>query len=160
MRLRLLLPVLTLAGCGERTEAPPQPPVVAATEPGQWFARKTEGGEWAGFGVPYSEAVFSVRCELGPERITFNTTDMPPSGAGATVMQLSASGVEKTIAAEARVEGLENTDAAVAASEPWLQQLAAAGGNLSVGVGGGEPLLVPIGEAMTSLIRRCRSGTL
>jgi len=121
----------------------------------QWFER-TEGGQaWASYGPPNSEAAFSVRCE--GRRLVFNTTEMPSSGPGRTQMQLSAPGVSRTLDAQATEGGLPNTEAAVPADAQWLEQLAATTGDLSVTVGGdGEPLVVPVGEPLTALIRDCR----
>ena len=129
---------------------------VASARPaatGQWFSRDEPGGGWAGFGPPYSEAFFSARCESG--RVIFNVLEMPPTGGGPTQMQLTAQGVSETVPAQASDEGLPNTDSPVAADAPWLAQLASASGNLSVTVGGGDALTVPIGEPLRALIRAC-----
>ncbi len=85
----------------------------------------------------------------------FNVLEMPPSGAGPTQMRLSADGFSQTLPAKASDEGLPNTDAPVPADSEWLAQLASASGNLSIAVGGGDPLSVPIGEPLRALIRDC-----
>ncbi|MGI8704637.1 MAG: hypothetical protein ACR2JJ_02380 [Sphingomicrobium sp.] len=121
----------------------------------RWFARATVQGPWAGYGPPTSEAAFSVRCEA--ERLVFNTTEMPPSGAGPTEMQLAAVGLNQSLTAQASEEGLPNTEASVAATTEWLGRLESASGDLTVTVGESNPLVVPIGEPLTSLISDCRS---
>ena len=121
--------------------------------PDQWFERTNQGRRWAGYGPPFSEAAFSVRCE--GDRLIFNTTEMPPSGAGATTIHLSATGVDQRLAAESSEEGLPNTEASVRADSAWLTRLASGSGDLTVRVGGSDPLVVPIGDPLTSLIRDC-----
>lgn len=126
---------------------------LAAPAGHQWFTRAGAGNAWAGFGPPNSEAAFSVRCE--GERLVFSTTEMPPSGAGSTEMLLNAGSFSQTLSAEASEEGLPNTEASVAADAQWLPQLASASGNLTVTVGGSDPLVVPIADPLVSLIRDC-----
>ena len=123
--------------------------------PSQWFQRTNQGNAWAGYGPPFSEAVFSVRCE--GEQLIFSTTEMPRAGPGTTTLLLSAPGVEQTLPAEASEQGLPNTEAAVPADAGWLNGLASASGDLTVRVGDGGPILVPIADPLTSLIRDCRS---
>lgn len=119
----------------------------------QWFTKTHREGPWAGFGPPFSEAAFSARCEGA--RLVFNTTEMPPSGPGATQMRLSFGGRTQTLPATASEEGLPSTDAAVPADAAWLNDLASASGELMVIVGESDPLSVPISEPLTSLIRDC-----
>ena len=127
---------------------------IAQGEP-RWFTRTTVEGPWAGYGPPTSEAAFSVRCEA--ERLIFNTTEMPPSGPGQTEMQLAAAGFSETLTAQATEEGLPHTEASVPVSTEWLGQLESASGDLTVTVGESDPLTVPIGQPLTSLISDCRS---
>lgn len=129
------------------------PDPAAAVEPGQWFERNSAEGRWAGFGPPNSEASFSVRCE--GERLVFSTTEVPRSGPGPTTMTLSAAGVEQSLDAQASEEGLPNSQASVPAGASWLQQLQSASGDLTVTVAGGEPIIVPISNPLTSLIGDC-----
>jgi hypothetical protein len=82
---------------------------------------------------------------------------MPPSGAGQTEMRVAAAGLSETLTAQASEEGLPNTEASVPVSTEWLGQLESASGELTVTVGGGDPLVVPIGEPLTTLISDCRS---
>lgn len=138
-------------GTGASTNSGSQP---ALAGPSRWFERTDQRGAWAGYGPPSSEALFSVRCEGG--RLIFSTTEVPRSGPGSTTMQLSATGVDQSLPAEASEEGLPNTEASVPGDAEWLSRLAAATGELSVRVGSGEPLAVSIGEPLTSLIRDCR----
>ena len=121
--------------------------------PGRWFERRNQREAWAGYGPPFSEAMFSARCEGG--RLILSTTEMPPSGPGSTTMQLSAAGVDESLPAEAGEEGLPSTEATVAADAEWLTRLVSASGDLTVRVGGSDPLVVPIGQPLTSLIRDC-----
>lgn len=134
-----------------RNEIGPGPAIGGSS---QWFERDNREGRWAGYGPPASEAAFSVRCQRG--QLIFSTTEMPPSGAGATTMQVSAAGVEQSLAAEASEEGLPNTEAAVSADSQWLTRLASASGDLTVRVGSSDPLTVPISDPLTALIRDCR----
>lgn len=119
----------------------------------RWFTKTHKLGPWAGYGRPYSEADFSVRCE--GQRLVFNTLEMPPSGPGKTDMRLSADGFSRTLDAEASEEGLPSTDSAVPADSDWLRELVEASGNLTVTVGGSDPLVVPLAEPLKSLIRDC-----
>lgn len=119
----------------------------------RWFAKTHKLGPWAGYGRPYSEAGFSVRCE--GERLVFNTLEMPPSGPGKTEMRLSADGFSRTLSAEASEEGLPSTSSALPADADWLRELVAASGNLTVTVGGSDPMVVPLAEPLKSLIRDC-----
>lgn len=120
---------------------------------GQWFTKTHRERPWAGFGPPYSEAAFSARCER--EQLVFNTTEMPPSGPGQTQMRLSFGGRTQALSATASEQGLPSTDAAVPADAEWLQSLASASGDLTMTVGGSDPLSVPISEPLTSLILDC-----
>lgn len=131
---------------------------IAASErsvggPNQWFERRNQREAWAGYGPPFSHAMFSARCEGG--RLIFSTTQMPPSGPGSTTMQLSAAGVDENVPAEASEQGLPSTEASVKADAEWLTRLASATGNLTVRTGGSDPLAVPVGQPLTSLIRDC-----
>ena len=179
MRYLLIIAAAALVGCAEAeqvTEVPegevdvtlaspsgPQAgngngtdqarPAVGEPAPGQWFSRAGAEDRWAGYGPPNSEASFSVRCE--GEQLVFSTIEMPRSGPGPTDINISAAGFNETLAAEASEEGLPNTEATVAANSPWLARLASASGDLTVRVGGGSPLIVPIAEPLTSLIRDC-----
>lgn len=171
MRQLILLALPLLAACGEGRDATgaaalpedgaPDAVVAnaqAAAEPQQWFERRDPDGDWAGYGPPFSEAAFSLRCERAAGRLVFNTTEMPRSGPGETVMHLKADGFDQSIDAIANEDGLPNTDAAVPADAPWLAQLLAASGTLTVRVGGGDPLDVPISEPFRALIRDCAAG--
>jgi hypothetical protein len=129
---------------------------IGATD-SQWSARSDQAGPWAGYGVPFSEAVFSARCEGG--QLIMNTTEMPPTGAGRTTMSVSGQRIDENLNAVAREDGLPNTEASVNANSQWLDRLASASGNLSIQVGGSAPITVPIGEPLTSLVRDCRSGS-
>ena len=124
--------------------------------PPQWFARTRDGQRWAGYGPPFSEADFSAYCEGG--RLVFNTTEVPSTGAGKTTMRVSAAGVDETLTAQADEDGLPNTSATLEPGADWLGRLAGASGNLTVQVGDTEPLIVPISDPLTSLIRDCRSA--
>lgn len=128
----------------------------AAGGPNQWFERTSQGEAWAGYGPPVSEAAFSVRCDSGADRLIFSTTEMPRSGPGSTTMQMAAAGIDESLPAEASEEGLPNTEASVEPEAGWLTKLIAASGDLRVRVGGGEPIVVPISDPLTSLIRDCR----
>ena len=131
-------------------------PVVGG--PNQWFSKTNQEGPWAGYGPPNSEAVFSARCESGV--LHFNTTELPRSGAGETTMTVAAQGVDETIPAQASEQGLPHTEATVPADAAWLQRLTSASGNLTVRVAESEPIVVPISQPLTSLIRDCaRRGT-
>ena len=127
----------------------------APGSPSQWFERTSEGEQWAGYGPPFSEAVFSVRCERGGGRLIFTTTEIPRSGPGSTTMQLSAAGVDESLAAEASEEGLPNTEASVSADADWLNRLESASGDLRVRVGGGDPLVIPTSDQLRSVVRDC-----
>lgn len=129
-------------------------PVVG--DPPQWFSRNDAGQRWAGYGPPFSEAEFSAYCEGG--RLVFNTTAVPRTGAGRTTMRVSAAGVDETLPAETNEDGLPNTSATVEPGADWLGRLAGASGELTIQVGDTEPLVVPIGDPLTSLIRDCRSA--
>ena len=125
----------------------------AAPSGHQWFTRAEAGNAWAGYGPPNSEAAFSVRCE--GDQLVFNTTEMPPSGPGATTMRIEAGSFSQELSAQASEEGLPNTEASVPADTQWLSQLASASGNLSVTVGGSDPVVAPIADPLVSLIRDC-----
>lgn len=135
--------------------APEEQAAQGQPAPGQWFTRTRAEGPWAGYGPPRSEAAFSVRCE--GEQVVFSTIEMPPSGPGPTEMQLAGAGLNQTLSAQATEDGMPNTEASVPATAEWLSRLESASGNLTVTVGGSDPLIVPISEPLTSLIRDCRS---
>ena len=140
------------------TEPAPDPSNAAAArqiEDAQWFTKRNERGPWAGYGPPFSEAAFSVRCEGG--NLTFDTTEMPPTGPGATQMRLSGEGFAQTLNAIADEQGLPNTSATVSADAEWLRRLLSMTGDLTVRVGGSDPLEVPMADPLRSLIRDCRS---
>lgn len=123
-----------------------------ATE--QWFAKTNPNGPWAGYGPPNSEAMFSVRCE--DKRLVFSRAGLPSSGSGSTQMKLSIDGVDQTLSAEASDEAIPNTEASAVASSKWTERLAVPRGNLSVRIGDGDALVVPLAEPFTSVIRDCR----
>lgn len=165
MRALIFFALPVLAGCGGESqpnraasalEADAAAPAQVA--PQQWFERSDADGGWAGYGPPFSEAAFSLLCERAAGRLVFNTTEMPPSGPGATIMHLSANDLDQSIAATANEDGLPNTVASVPADTPWLSRLIAASGTLSVRVGDSDPLTVPIGAPLRSLIRDCARG--
>ncbi len=112
-----------------------------------------QAGAVGGVRAAYSEAGFSVRCE--GERLVFNTLEMPPSGPGKTEMRLSADRFSRTLSAEASEDGLPSTSSAVPADADWLRELVTASGNLTVTVGGSDPMAVPLAEPLKSLIRDC-----
>lgn len=145
-----------LTNNAEASRGAADPPAGATNRAGsQWFSKYDGGDSWSGYGPPFSEAAFSARCERKAGRLVFNTAEMPPSGPGRTEMLLSADGFEQSLPAEASEEGLPNTSAAVDADADWLSRLASLSGDLTVRVGGSDPLTVPIGEPLRSLIRDC-----
>lgn len=142
-------PADNVAGGGAKTGA--SEPAVGG--PNQWFERRNQREACAGYGPPFSEAMVSARCKGG--RLIFSTTIVPASGPGSTTMQLSAAGVDENLPAESSEGGLPTTEATVAANAEWLTRLVSASGNLTIRVGDSDPLSVPIGEPLTSLIRDC-----
>lgn len=121
----------------------------------QWFSRNEGGDGWAGYGPPFSETEFSARCERKSGQIVFNTAEVPPTGAGPTVMHVSAEGLAETIPAVTREDGLPHSSAEVDAGAEWLARLARVSGDLKIRVGDSDGLTVPISQPLRSLIRDC-----
>ena len=180
MKHVIALLALPLAGCGETAPAdqrqednavaaPVASPAAVASPTataaqtvsadlavGQWFAKTERGSAMAMFGAPYSEATFSVRCE-GRSLVLMRDAQVPP---GRTVMQVTAGGITRELAANSQQDPMPQVTAMVSVGDSLAGDLARTTEPVVITVAGSsEVFRLPSSPEFRGAVRSCIAGT-
>ena len=141
------------------TPAPPPPPPAAPqnwadlplTE-GQWFYRNEAATSAALFGVPASEAQFSLRCNKASGAITIEREGAATAGA----LTIRTSFTARTLTAAVVREPMPRTTVTLNAGDPLLDSMAFSRGRFTVEAPGLSTLVIPAWPEPARVVEDCR----
>jgi len=140
-------------------EPAPAPPPVAWTDraatPGDWTYRSDTGGSVALFGQPNAGAQFAIRCERAQRRIQIARPGVLDAGRTARMTLTATSGSRaynlSNVAGEVPMVG-----ASLAATDPFLDQIAYTRGRFLVQTDGAADMVLPAWAEVSRVVEDCR----